>query len=96
LYVNKVLRDILDYFCTAYINNILIYSENKDDYNTYITAVFKRLDKARLFLDINKSKFRVKRLKYLGLIVSMDGIKIDLDKVQAIIDWQNLRNVKDV
>jgi hypothetical protein len=58
--------------------------------------VFEQLDKARLFLDINKSKFRVKRLKYLGLIVSIDSIKIDLDKVQAIIDWQNLRNIKDV
>jgi hypothetical protein len=64
-----------------YINNILIYSKNKDNYNSYIIAVLEQLDKARLFLDINKSKFRVKKLKYLGLIILTDSIKIDLDKV---------------
>ncbi len=95
-YINKTLRDILNNFYTAYLDNILIYSKNKEDYNYYVNIILKRLAKANLYVDINKYKFSIKKVKYLGLIISIDSIKIDLDKVKAILLQTLLKYIKNI
>jgi hypothetical protein len=47
-YINKVLFDYLDDFCTAYLNNILIYSDNVLEHKHYIKLVLQRLQEAGL------------------------------------------------
>ena len=85
-YINSLLQKYLDVFCTAYLNNILIYSENDKKYTDYILKVLKWLWEKDLQLDIDKCEFSVIEIKYLGLIVTTEGICIDPEKVQAIID----------
>jgi hypothetical protein len=41
--MNNVLFDYLDEFCTVYLDNILIYSDNKLDYKGYVKLVLQRL-----------------------------------------------------
>ena len=60
---------------------MLIYSAILDKYKDYICKVITRLGEASLFLDINKCKFTVKKVKYLRLIFITKGIKIDPIKV---------------
>jgi Reverse transcriptase (RNA-dependent DNA polymerase) len=83
-YMNNVLFDYLDNFCTAYLDDIMIYSDNKLEHKTYVKKVLERLQNARLQVDIKKCKFKVKRTKYLGFIVSTNSIKADLDKVKVV------------
>ena len=83
-YINNVLFNYLDDFCTAYFNNIIIYFDNKLEYKTYIKKVLERLQNARLQVDLKKCKFRVKYTKYLKFIVSTNSIKVDLKKVKVI------------
>ena len=45
-----------------------------------------RLQATGLQANIKKCEFSVKRTKYLGFIVSIDGIQVDLDKIQVIKD----------
>ena len=71
-------------FCTAYLNNILIYNNNKRDYILYVEKVLKKLKKVNLFLNINKYDFYVTRIKYLELIIIIEGIKINYYKVNII------------
>jgi hypothetical protein len=54
-----VLREYLDDFCSAYLNNVLIYSENETNYVKHCTKVLTQLKEAGLYLDIRKSKFYV-------------------------------------
>jgi hypothetical protein len=42
-YINTALRGLLDVFCVVYLNDILIFSKNRDDHVTYIKAVLERL-----------------------------------------------------
>jgi hypothetical protein len=85
-YMNDVLFDYLDDFCTAYLDDILIYSENELEHEAHVKKVLERLRKAGLQVDIKKSEFSVKKTKYLGFIISTDGIQVDPEKIQVIQD----------
>jgi hypothetical protein len=95
-YINNILFDYLDNFCTAYLNNILIYSENELEYKAQVKKVLECLRKAGLQTNIKKSKFSIKRTKYLGFIISTEGIEVDLEKVAVIQNWQLSTTVKRV
>jgi Reverse transcriptase (RNA-dependent DNA polymerase) len=83
-YINDILFDYLDKFYMVYLDNILIYSDDELKHKVYIKKVLERLRNAGLQVDIKKCKFRVKRIKYLRFIISIDGIKVDPKKVEAI------------
>jgi len=60
-------------------------SRLKKDYKEKVYIVIKKLRVARLLLDITKSNFSVKKVKYLSFIIKAEkGISIDLEKVKAI------------
>jgi predicted oxidoreductase len=85
-YINKVLHDLLDDFCTAYLDDILIYSEDPLQHEEHVAQVLRQLKEAGLQVDIKKSKFAVTKTKFLGLIVSTEGIQKDPEKVAAVQD----------
>ena len=82
--MNDVLFDYLDDFCTAYLNDIIIYSEDPLKYKCHIQKVLERLRQSSLQVDIKKSEFNVTRTKFLGFIISINGIKVDLKKVAVV------------
>jgi hypothetical protein len=65
---------------------MLIYSKDKREYKAYIYIVVNRLYSNRLYIDLSKYYFKIKRVKYLGLIIIIEGLEIDSKKVQAILD----------
>src|SRR5204862_694277 len=95
-YMNDVLFDYLDDFCTAYLDDILIYSDNELEHEEHVKKVLERLRSAGLQVDIKKCEFSVKRTKYLGFIVGTQGIEVDSEKVAVIHDWKQPRTVKGI
>ena len=95
-YINDALRDFLDDFVSAYLDNALVFLDNEEAYHQYVEKVMKKLLDAGLQLDINKCEFYVQETKYLGLIIGKDRMRIDPEKVAAIQEWEAPKNVKDV
>jgi hypothetical protein len=97
-YINHTLRGYLDEFCSAYIDDILIYSSGSlADHQEKVKKVLIRLREAGLQVDINKCDFQAKSVKYLGFIVEVGrGIKVDPEKVQAIQLWETPKTVKGI
>ena len=95
-FINDVLREYLDVFCTAYLDDILVYSDTEDDHVIHVGKVLTKLQKAGLYLDVNKCDFHVNRVKYLGLIITTDGVEMDLKKIEAISQWKEPRCTRDV
>jgi len=95
-YINSYLFDYLDIFCTAYLDDILIYSDNELEHEAHVKKVLDRLREAGLQVDIKKCEFGVKKTKYLGFIISTDGISVDPDKFRVVKDWQEPDTVKGV
>ena len=97
-YINWTLRDYLDDFCSAYVDDILIYSEgSKAEHQSHVRKVLQRLREAGLQIDINKCEFEVKSTKYLGFIVEAEkGVRMDPAKIEAIVQWRAPKSVKGV
>ena len=85
-YINNSLHEYLDVFCTTYLDNLLVYSTNKEKHTGHILDMLKRLWDCGFQVDVNKRKFSVTWVKYLSLIISTNGISIDSKKVQCIFN----------
>ena len=83
-------------WCIIYLDDIIIFSKNPDDHLTRLEGVFERLAKAGLKLKPSKCEFFRSSLKYLGHIVSKNGIATDPKKVKAILDWPRPKTVTEV
>lgn len=95
-YINDTLRGYLDEFCTAYIDDILIFSENIEEHQEHVKKVLQRLLDAGLQIDIKKCEFHVQSVKFLGMIVTTKGIRMDPCKLEVIKDWAVPSNAKDI
>ena len=95
-YINDTLREYLDDFCTAYLDDILIYSDCEAEHEIHVDRVLKKLGEAGLQVDITKCAFHVTEVPYLGLVITTEGVKMDPAKVDTIVNWPTLINVKDV
>jgi hypothetical protein len=94
--INKVFHLYLDVFCTAYINDILVYSNNLTSHKQHVRLVIEVLRDAGFQLDIKKCEFEITEITYLGIIVSTDSMRIDPVKITAITNWEPPSNVKDI
>ena len=95
-FINNMLWEYFNKFCIAYFDNILIYSSNLREHKEHVQQVLAKLRKFGIQADVDKCKFHVTETKYLGLIVSMERIKIDLAKVAAICNWDRPTCVKEI
>ena len=91
-----MLREYLDIFCTAYIDDILIYSSSLKEHREHVSKILEKLKAAGLQVDVTKYKFDVEEVPYLNLIVSKNGVRMDPEKVKAIKKWETPKNVKDI
>jgi hypothetical protein len=70
----------------VYIDNILVYSDNLLEHKEHIKKILYVLQDTSFQLDIKKYKFKVIEITYLGLILSIENIRIDPAKIKCIID----------
>ena len=80
-FINNTLCEYLDLFCSAYLDNTLIYSRTEEEHRTHLSAVLQKLRDAGLYAKLSKCKFFKSKTKFLGLIVGCDGIRMDPKKV---------------
>jgi transposase InsO family protein len=95
-FINTTLGEYLDDFCTAYVDDILIYSNTMEEHTEHVNKVLQRLIDAGLQASLEKCEFHVTRTKFLGFIISTDGLEVDPKKVEAIQNWQQPTTVKGV
>ena len=95
-YINNVLFNYLDDFCTVYVDDILIYSDNLLEHDAQVKKVLQRLKEAELQADIKKSEFSVQSTKFLGFIISTEGIAMNSEKVTVVKNWPVPKSVKEI
>ena len=83
-FINDILSEHLNIFVSAYINDLLIYSNSLREHKEHVRKVLGILRENRLQVDIKKYKFHAKEVLYLIIIIDRHGIKMDPAKVAAV------------
>ncbi len=85
--VNDVLRDMVDQFIYVYLDDILIFSSSLQEHVQHVRRVLQRLLENGLFVKAEKCAFHAQSVPFLGFIVSPEGVRMDPDRVKAVVDW---------
>ena len=96
LMVNEVLKEFTGKFVIVYLDVILIFSQNIEEHLRHLKLVLRNLQKEKLLINLKNCSFLKKELVYLGFVVLGEGLKMDSDKVQAILNWPVPRNAYEV
>ena len=94
--MDNILHDVLDDRVIVYIDDIPIYSHDETTHVKLVQEVLSRLDNAELGVNLRKSSFHIKKVEFLGYIISERGIEMSATKVEEVQNWATLRKVKDV
>ena len=79
-----------------FIDNILVYTKDRENHDTHLRVVPETFRKERLYAKLSKCEFWLREVSFLGHIVSEEGIQVDPKKVEVIIEWKPPRNVTEV
>ncbi len=94
--MNQVLRKYLGKFILVYLDNIIIYSKTFEEHKKHVRLVFEALRAASLMMKPKKCKFAQKELRFLGHIISVEGIRTDPDKIAKMVTLSVLTNLKEL
>ncbi|CAI7878576.1 unnamed protein product [Closterium sp. NIES-53] len=82
--MNHILRPLLDECVVVYLDDILIYSKNMKEHVEHLRKVFEILRKNKFYVKLSKSDFALKKVQFLGHMVSAEGVHVDPRKIEAV------------
>ena len=94
--MNLLLADLLDKCVLVYMDDILIYSKMADDHVAHVKAVFEGLGAKNWHIKKNKCTLFLPEVEFLGHLVSAEGVKVAVDKVDAVSSWPMPTCVREV
>jgi hypothetical protein len=94
--MNSVFMPELDEFVVVFIDDILVYSRNEQEHTMHLHTVLQRLHDHRLYAKLSKCDFWLKEIKFLGHTISQDGVSVDPEKVQEVMDWKPPTTVRQI
>ena len=80
----------------VFLDDIIIFSETPEEHETRLLRVLNCLKEYGLKLSVEKCKFFQSSVRYLGHIVSRDGVKTDPEKINALKTWPSPKNLKEL
>ena len=86
--MNEIFRPYLDQFVVVYLDDILVYSRNKEDHVKHVRIVLQVLRENKLYCEFAKCSFHVSEVEYLGYVISAKGLFMSQKKVSAVMDWE--------
>ena len=94
--MNRVFLLCLDRFVMVFIDDILVYSKDREDHDTHLRVVLETLRKEQLYAKMSKCELWLKEVSFLEHIVSEEGIRVDPRKIEVILEWKPPRSVTEV
>ena len=94
--MNQVFSPYLDEFVVVFVDDILIYSKTQEEHVVHLRTVLQTLKEARLYAKLEKCEFWKEEVKFLGHVVSKDGVLVDPSKVEAVKNWSRPKNPTEI
>ena len=94
--MNKVFMEELDKFVVVFIDDILIYSKTAEEHAEHLRIVLEKLRQNQLYAKFSKCEFWLEKVAFLGHVLTTEGVAVDPTKIEAVIEWQQPKNVTDI
>ena len=94
--MSRVFREFLSKFVVVFVDDILVFSKNEEEHALHLREVLETLGAHQLKAKFAKCQFWRKEVRFLGHVVSKEGIAVDPAKVVAIQDWKTPKNATEV
>jgi hypothetical protein len=94
--MNNALNKFLDKFVLVFIDDILIYSNTREEHEEHLRLVLQVLREHQLYAKFSKCDFFQKQVHYLGHVISKEGVVVDHDKIRSIMEWPTPKDVSDI
>nr|KYP41166.1 Transposon Ty3-I Gag-Pol polyprotein [Cajanus cajan] len=95
-YMNRIFRPYLDHFVVVFTDDILIYSRTHEEHEEHLQTVLQILKDKQLYAKLSKCEFWLEEVKFLGHVISKDGVSVDPSKVEAILLWEPPKTVTEI
>ena len=96
VYINKILTDLIDVFCVIYLDDILIYFDDRNTHVKHVWQILKSLQQHNLYAKLSKCDFFVKEVEYLDFIINRDDIAINIRQMNIIKKWSKFTFFKNI
>ena len=94
--MNEILSEYLDIFCVAYLEDILIFTQNLEDHRKHVRTIWERVKETGLTLKASKCAFHTTETEYLGYVISPQCLRMDEEKIRTIKEWKEPTNIKGI
>ena len=95
--MNELLRDLINTGkVAAFIDNMIVGTEKEEMHDKIVAEVIRRLEENDLYVKLEKYKWKVREVEFLGVVIGLEGIKIEKEKVKRVLEWPTPMCVKDV
>ncbi|GJU91456.1 putative reverse transcriptase domain-containing protein [Tanacetum coccineum] len=92
----SVCKPYLDKFVIVFIDDILIYSKNKQEHEEHLRQILELLKKEELYAKFSKCEFWISKVQFLGHMIDSEGIHVDPAKIEAIKDWTSPKSPTEI
>ena len=81
VYINKVLKELINVICMIYLNNILIFNEDSAKHRLHVQQILKRLKNYELYINLKKCEFDIDKIDFLSFIIFIKEIRMNSKRI---------------
>jgi len=95
--INEILKDLINEGKVAvFVDNVLVETETKEGHNEIVEEILRRLKVNDLYIKLEKCMWKVRKIGFLGIVIELNGIEMEKEKVDGVLSWPEPKNVKDI
>ena len=95
-YMNWIFKSLSDKFIVVFIDDILIYSRTQKEHAEHLRIVLGILREKQFYAKLSKCEFWMDEVKFLGHMISAQGIVVDPTKVEAVVKWESPKSATEI
>ncbi|XP_028114382.1 uncharacterized protein LOC114312344 [Camellia sinensis] len=94
--MNRIFQEFLDKFVVVFVDDILIYSSSEGEYEGHLRTILQLLREHFLYVKYEKCEFWLSKVKFLGHIVSEEGVMVNSSKIEPVQNWEQPKNASKI